>query len=207
VGTVEDVAVIDTTVLVLRLAGVVEAEGGSLADLRRELETVWLKCAYAQDSAGGDVKLLERSPVSGEAALVAELESARDALIQVQRAAEINVAAARGAVLVAQGRMDEFRRSLVREHVEAWRQRAGVLRQRAVEAGDETTIVAVAVQGVLDGARMEPRLEYVRNLLQAEADQADQTTSWLEGYLARGDSLAGESLALLVSQLEPLPTA
>jgi hypothetical protein len=54
---------------------------------------------------------------------------------------------------------------------------------------------------------MEPRLEFTRNVLSDDAAQADARVAHLEGYLARADVLAGESLALLVSQLEPLPKA
>jgi hypothetical protein len=44
-------------------------------------------------------------------------------------------------------------------------------------------------------------------VLNDQADRADATASHLQGYLARGDALGGESLALLVSQLEALPEA
>jgi hypothetical protein len=42
-----------------------------------------------------------------------------------------------------------------------------------------------------------------RNVLNAEADAADQRAAWLEGYLLRGD---GEMLARVVGELEPLPS-
>jgi hypothetical protein len=137
--------------------------------------------------------------------MVAALGNARDELAQIQRAAEIKIGAARANVILVQSRLDEFRTGLVREHVEAWRQHAGVLRQKAAEAGDETTVVAVRAERPGLGDSFEPKLEYIRNLLAAEADQADQTVTWLEGYLLRGDSLAGADLELLVSQLAPLP--
>jgi hypothetical protein len=53
----------------------------------------------------------------------------------------------------------------------------------------------------------EPKLVFVRNQLTAEADQADARAAWLDGYLQRGDALAGDVLAVLVGQLEPLPEA
>ena len=87
----------------------------------------------------------------------------------------------------------------------AWRQHAEELRRRAAEAGDDTTVVTVHVFRP-DGARTEPRLEYLRNTLSDEAARADGTAAQLEGRLSAGDELnSGESLALLVSQLEPLP--
>jgi hypothetical protein len=78
-------------------------------------------------------------------------------------------------------------------------------RARAAAVGDETTVVSVMVQGGLDGARMEPRLEFTRNVLADEAARAHGRADWLNGYLARGDALSGESLAVLLTQLEPLP--
>ena len=63
---------------------------------------------------------------------------------------------------------------------------AALREQAAARAGDEITVATAAVQGGCDGARMEPR-------------------DRLDGYLARGDALGGEPLAVLVSQMEPLP--
>lgn len=63
------------------------------------------------------------------------------------------------------------------------------------------------MSGGLQRARAEPRLAFVRNVLADEAAQADARAAHLEGYLLRGDALGGESLAVLVSQLEPLPEA
>jgi hypothetical protein len=148
-----------------------------------------------------------RSPAEGEPQLVAELTNARDRLVQVQRAAEIELAAARAEVVKAQGAVDKFRVGLVREHADAWRGHAEDWRRRAAAAGDETTVVSVAVQGGLDGTRMEPRLQFTRNVLSDEADAADQRAEWLDGYLQRGDALQGDALAVLVGQLEPLPEA
>jgi hypothetical protein len=54
------------------------------------------------------MNLLRRSPAEGEPQLVAELTNARDRLAQVQRAAEIEMAAARAEVVAVQGRVDEF---------------------------------------------------------------------------------------------------
>jgi hypothetical protein len=136
-----------------------------------------------------------------------KLGTAQDKLIQAELAAEVAISAARGAVTVAQSRVDEFRTGLVREHAEAWRAHAELLRQRAVDAGDETTVTSVAVQGGLDGARMEPRLAFVRNVLGDQADRADATASHLQGYLLRGNGLTSEALATLVGQLGPLPEA
>ena len=105
----------------------------------------------------------------------------------------------------AQSHVYEFRIGLVREHANAWRQHAEELRRQAAEAGDATQVVSVAVQGGSDGARMEPRLEFTRNVLADEAARADGRADWLNGYLARGDALSGESLAILLTQLQPLP--
>ena len=55
--------------------------------------------------------------------------------------------------------------------------------------------MGLEVSGGLLGARTEPRLECTRNVLNDEAAQADARADWLEGYLARGDALGGESLA------------
>ena len=68
-------------------------------------------------------------------------------------------------------------------------------------------VVSVAVQGGLEGSRFEPRLTFVLNVLSDEADQADRRADWLDGYLARGDQLAGADLERLCSQLEALPEA
>ena len=55
------------------------------------------------------MSVLVRAPVSGEVQLVAELGNAQDKLIQAELAAEVAISAARGAVTVAQSRVDEFR--------------------------------------------------------------------------------------------------
>jgi hypothetical protein len=129
-----------------------------------------------------------RAPEAGEPELVAALETARHSLLEVEREAAESVAAARTRVVAAQGRVDEFRVCLVREHAAAWRAHAEDLRRRAAESGDETMVVPVAVQGGLDGARMEPRLQFTRNVLSDEADAADQRADWLSGYLQCGDA-------------------
>jgi hypothetical protein len=38
---------------------------------------------------------------------------------------------------------------------------------------------------------VEPKLEFKRNVLNTEADAADQRAAWLEGY---GDAASGESV-------------
>ena len=144
---------------------------------------------------------------NGGVELVAELESARSELVRIEREASAAVAAARSRVVVAQSRVDVFRRDLVAQHATAWRRHTVVLRERAVEAGDATQVVSVAVSGGLEGSRMEPRLTFVRNVLSDEAAAADRQADWLSGYLLRGDQLAGSDLERLVSQLEPLPEA
>jgi hypothetical protein len=152
------------------------------------------------------MKLLERKAAPGEAELVAALENARDELAQVQLAAEIKVTAAQGEVTLAQSRLDEWRRGLVDEHAAVWRTHAERLRQQAEETDElETTVVKVHVFGG-QGDRVEPQLVFVRTQLLEQADQSDARATHLEARLAIGDALnAGESLALLVSQLEPLP--
>jgi hypothetical protein len=110
------------------------------------------------------------------------------------------VAAARTRVVAAQSQVDEFRIGLVCEHAAAWREHAARVREGAAAAGDETTVVSVAVQGNLDGASVEPQLRYKRVVLAEEAAQAEARAAHLQGYLQRGDALAGESLAVLVGQ-------
>jgi hypothetical protein len=56
-------------------------------------------------------------------------------LRQRQRLASGN---ARGNVTVAQSRLDAFRRDLVGQHAQAWREHAERLRAQAEDAGDET---------------------------------------------------------------------
>jgi hypothetical protein len=146
-----------------------------------------------------------RRAAADEPELLAELGDARDRLAQAEVAAEVAISAARARVTAVQARLDEWRRGAVAEHAQAWRTHAEELRRRAAEAGDATTVVSVNVYGGLDGARTEPRLEFTRNVLSDEAARADGTASHLEGRLSAGDALAGEQLALLVSQLEPLP--
>jgi hypothetical protein len=80
------------------------------------------------------------------------------------------------------------------------------LREQAAAAGDETTVVSVTVSGGLDGPRVEPRLEYLRNTLADEAAAADAKADWLDSYLLRGDGLDSASLARLVGELEPMST-
>jgi hypothetical protein len=171
-----------------------------------ELERLWLEFAYL-DNSGGNINMVKfgRAPEEGEPELVAALEMARGELIRVEGEAATAVGDARSSVTLAQSRLDVFRRDLIRSHAAEWRRHAERLRLRAAESGDETTVVSVMVQGGVDGARMEPRLEFTRNVLADQAARADATASHLEGRLLAGDALAGESLALLVTQLEPLP--
>jgi hypothetical protein len=98
---------------------------------------------------------------------------------------------------------------LVRDHADVWRNHAVELRRQAEGCGDETVVVAVRRFLGEGDSDAEPQLRYKRVVLAEDAAAADGLMGWahLEGYLARGDALAGESLALLVTQLEPLPEA
>ena len=98
----------------------------------------------------------------------------------------MHMASAQGRISAAQGAVDEFRRGLFQSHAAAWRRHAERLRQRAAESGDATTIVSVIVRGGQDGARTEPRLEFIRNVLKDEADQADQTAALYESWVSAG---------------------
>jgi hypothetical protein len=146
-----------------------------------------------------------RLPGPGEVQLVADLETAREALLRSEREASAAVAAARGQVAAAQSRVDEFRVRLVREHAAAWRERAQRLRREAEDAGDSTIVVPVRTVGGLDGDSVEPQLRYRRAVLLESAGQADRRSTWIDGDLARGDALDSQALAALVSQLDPLP--
>jgi hypothetical protein len=149
------------------------------------------------------MKLLERKAAPGEPELLAELNQRTAELIETEAQAAAAVGRARGEVSKAQGRLDEHRRGQVRANAAAWRRRAVELREQAEEAGDSTTIITIHVMGGADGYYTEPKLVFRRNLLTDEAAAADTRAQHLEDRLAAGD-LAGESLASLVSQLEPL---
>jgi hypothetical protein len=60
------------------------------------------------------------------------------------------------------------------------------------------------VLGGVNGSYTEPKLVFTKNLLADEAARADATASHLESRLSAGDDLAGSSLELLTTQLEPL---
>jgi hypothetical protein len=149
-----------------------------------------------------------RSPAAGEPALIAALESARSELLRIEGEAAAMVAAARTQVVAAQSRVDEFRVGLVREHAAAWREHAQRLREQAEGVGDETVVVPVRrFGGQGDLVEAEPQLRYRRAVLLEQSDAAAQHASWLDGYLQRGVALTSQDLAVLVSQLEPLPEA
>jgi hypothetical protein len=60
------------------------------------------------------------------------------------------------------------------------------LRLEAAECGDETVVTTVRRFGGLgDSLVDEPRLEFKRNQLNTEADQADATAEWLSSQLLR----------------------
>jgi hypothetical protein len=148
-----------------------------------------------------------RSPEPNEVQLVAELESSRGQLIRVEAESATAIGNARGEVTKAQGRLDTFRRALVRDHADVWRNHAAELRRRAEDAGDETVVVPVRKFLGQGDSGAEPTLRYRRVVLAEEAAAADGKAAWLDGYLARGDALTSQDLAVLVSQLEPLPQA
>jgi hypothetical protein len=197
-----DPSVCDAFVLAQKVAELTELRGGSVADLRGELERLWLEFAVVDVSGErGTMKVFGRSPAEGEPELVAGLESARGELLRVEAEASAAVAAARGNVAVAQSRVDELRRGLVEEYSRAWRVHAEQLRQEAEDAGDETLTVPVVRYGGPDGAVETPELRYRRVVLAEEAAAADQKASWLDGYLARGDALDSQTLSGLVAEM------
>ena len=147
-----------------------------------------------------------RTPASGEPELIAGLESARSALVRTEREASAAVAAARTEVVVAQSRVEVFRRGLLGTHAKAWREHAQPLRQQAETVGELET-VTVAVQTVVGGlgssVEPEPRLRFRRTVLGELAAAADAYAAWIEGYLARGrDGLDSATLQRMAAELE-----
>jgi hypothetical protein len=207
VSAAEDVAICDALRYAHLLVERAELVGGSLGDVRAELETTWLECAVAENSLGENMIRKGRAPVSGEPELVAALGDAQDKLTQAQTAAEVAIASARGKVSLAQAALDSFRRGLIAEHAQAWRGEASRLRQVAAETDEmATTTVKVHVLGGTDGYRTEPSLRFTRDLVGEEAAGADAKAQLYENYLARGDELNGEALQQVAAELE-MPAA
>jgi hypothetical protein len=194
----------DAAALVLRLVEKVEAHGGSVAEVRADMEHIWLECAYIAEDSGGN--MVRRAPESGEVQLVAELEQCRELLLQTEADAAARVGAARGKVTAAQSRLDDFRIGQLTEHAQAWRAHAAELRRQA-ETVDALETVVVSVQttagGFGDLFEPEPRLRFRRTVLGEMAAAADQHAAWIEGYLLRGrDGLDSATLARVTAELE-----
>jgi hypothetical protein len=182
----DDAAICDALGLAVRLVELAEMTGGTVAELRRELEETWLECAFADDS-GENMKLLERNTASGEVALVAELEHAKSELVRAEDAAQAAIAAAHANVVLAQSRVDDHRRGAIRQAAQAWRAHARALRERAAATSDDETVVTsvYVIRPGLTDVR-EPRLRYRRDLLTEQADEADSRAQLYENYLLRG---------------------
>jgi hypothetical protein len=200
-----DPNICDALVLAQKVAELVEARGGTAADVRAELEEAWLEFAYLHDP-GGRQTMIKRAPESGEVQLVAELEQCRESLLQTEADAAAKVGAARCKVTSAQSRLDEHRIGQLTEHAQAWRAHAEDLRRQA-EATDALETVVVSVQttagGLGDSFEPEPRLRFRRTVLGEMAAAADQYAAWIEGYLLRGrDGLDSETLARMAGELE-----
>jgi hypothetical protein len=203
--TAVDIAMADAAALVLRLVELVEARGGSVAEVRADMERIWLECAFIADDSGGTQDMKLRAPDTAEPQLLAELGDAQDRLTQAEVAAEHAISAARSKVNLAQSRLDQHRLGLLTEHAQAWRAHAEDLRRQAAESGDETVVVTVRrFGGMGDSLVDEPRLEFKRNQLNIEADQADAKAGWLANQLLREPD--SELLARVASELVLPPT-
>jgi hypothetical protein len=148
------------------------------------------------------MKLLGRSPESGEVALAAALETARSELVRVEGEASAAIAAARNSVNVAQSRLDDSRLGTIERAAQAWRQEAERLRRRADETNElETVVVRVAVFGGPNGgSEVVPELRFKQAELNAEAARADAKAQLYENYTLRGRDSA--MLATVVAELE-----
>jgi hypothetical protein len=150
------------------------------------------------------MKLLGRSTAPGEVELAAALEQARSELLRIEGEAATAIGNARGGVTLAQGRLDEWRRSLVADHARAWRGHAEALRTQAEAVGDETSIISVTTFSADGSVVTKPELAFTRQLRLDAAARADWQAQHLEDRLSV-DDLGGDVLQQLCSELEPLP--